>query len=110
MIGRKDRSMILKKELNRIIGKLDKSKIDRIILFGSMATGRINMASDIDLIIIKDTKKRFLDRLDDIYTAVLPSVDVDILVYTPKEVKDMQGWSVFLKKALGEGRVLYEAK
>lgn len=100
----------LKGELDNIIDKLIDKDTKKIILFGSMAREQVNRYSDIDLIVIKDTKKRFLDRLEEVYTNAEPSLSVDILVYTPQEFQEMRQWSSFIKGVLKEGRVLYEAQ
>lgn len=109
MIGRKPRREELQRELERIINKIDKMSIQKIILFGSLVKGQVGLTSDLDLIIIKDTEQRFLDRLESIYKEIEPNIAVDILVYTPQEINDMIQWNSFIKRALKEGRVLYEA-
>ncbi len=109
MIKKRPRIQELRKELERIISKIDKTDIKKIILFGSLATGHVGLVSDIDLIIVKDTKERFLDRLESIYNEMEPNKAVDVLVYTPQEFNNMSAWNSFLKKAVREGRTLYEA-
>jgi len=57
-------------KLGRIINALKKDKeIKSIMLFGSLARGDVSATSDIDVIIVKGTKKKFLDRLDEIYSS-----------------------------------------
>ncbi|MBU4305746.1 MAG: nucleotidyltransferase domain-containing protein [Candidatus Omnitrophica bacterium] len=109
MIGRGPRLKRLQEELTRIIKKIDKTGVRKIILFGSLATGRVGLTSDIDLIIVKNTKQRFLDRLDSVYMDIEPNVGVDIFVYTPREINDMSRWNSFIRRALRDGKVLYEA-
>jgi predicted nucleotidyltransferase len=79
---------------------------DRIILFGSHARGE--PAADIDVVIIKDTTDRFLDRLRDVYERWTIPVAVDILVYTPSEwarmIDEERG---FILRVLREGREIY---
>lgn len=77
-----------------------------ILLFGSLARGGIGSESDIDLIVVKETEKKFLDRLDEFYEDV--SVAIDLLVYTPDEFNHLKKRS-FIKKAMEEGVTLYEA-
>lgn len=96
-------------ELDRIINVLKKDiKIKLILLFGSLARGDINRMSDIDMIIVKETEKKFLDRLDEIYSTLVPNLAVDILVYTPKEFEAMKNRS-FIMNAMKEGKILYGA-
>ena|SRR3989338_5291665 len=109
MIGRQLRLERLRNELDRIINKIDKSQVKKIILFGSLVNGRVGLTSDIDLIVVRNTKERFLDRLESIYKEVEPDMAVDILVYTPQEIREMKSWNSFVMRALKEGKVLYEA-
>ena len=97
----------LDEELNRILKKLKgDDSIKQVLLFGSLARGDLHIGSDIDLIVVKDTDKKFLDRLDEFYLDA--SEPLDILVYTPEEFDDMKE-RPFMKRAMKEGQVLYEA-
>jgi predicted nucleotidyltransferase len=56
----------LKAELDRIVSRLKNDPSVRLVLlFGSLARGDARDHSDIGLIVVKETEKRFLDRLDD---------------------------------------------
>ncbi|MSQ14758.1 MAG: HEPN domain-containing protein [Dehalococcoidia bacterium] len=83
---------------------------EMVLLFGSQARGDATTYSDIDIIIVQDTKKRFKDRVDFFHTATEPSVPVDLIVYTPQEFRDMvsQGHR-FVENALRDGIVLYDS-
>ena len=97
-------------ELGRIINALKKDKeIKLIMLFGSLARGDISATSDIDVIIVKGTEKKFLDRLDEIYSTLIPNVALDILVYTPEEFEAMKTKNAFVMNAVKEGKMLYES-
>lgn len=101
----------LEKELHRIVGILiEEYKPEKIILFGSLASGRIYEWSDIDLLIIKETEKRPLDRALEVYTLLGNYRDpMDIIVYTPAEVELLlDEGSFFVAEILTEGKVLYE--
>lgn len=80
--------------------------IKKIILFGSVARGEVHRGSDLDLIIIQETDKKFLSRLEPFYRDA--RVAMDILVYTPEEFAAMAE-GIFLKNALQDGVVIYEA-
>ena len=72
MRTKQERKKELEHELERVTKMLRKDKdIKLLILFGSLARGDISAKSDIDMIIIKDTKKKFLDRLDEIYSILV---------------------------------------
>jgi predicted nucleotidyltransferase len=79
----------LKAELDRILNRLKKDPSVRLVLlFGSLARGDARDHSDIDLIVVKETEKRFLDRLDEFYDDAREAMDV--LVYTPQEFEQMR--------------------
>jgi predicted nucleotidyltransferase len=83
----------------------------KIILFGSWARGEADDESDLDLILVKETSARFLDRLSEVYALLANFGAIDILVYTPQEVAQMLAeGNAFLEDALAEGIVLYEEK
>lgn len=105
--SREVRKEALEKELERIMTRIDKTDIRKIILFGSLATGNIGLTSDIDLVIIKNTKERFLERLDRMCEEIEPRLAVDILVYTPEEFAEMREWNSFIRRVEREGKVLY---
>ncbi len=97
-------------ELAWMLTALKKDKeIKLIMVFGSLARGDISATSDIDMIIVKGTKKKFLDRLDEIYSTLIPNVALDILVYTPEEFEAMKTKNVFVMNAVKEGKMLYES-
>ena len=105
------RKQALEKELDRIVAILiEKYKPEKIILFGSLATGRIHEWSDIDLLIIKQTDKRPLDRVLEAYSLLGNYREpMDIIVYTPAEVELLLNeGSFFVAEILTEGKVLYE--
>ncbi len=80
--------------------------VEKIIMFGSRARGEADEYSDTDLIIIKDTDKRFLERLRE--APFLP-VPADIFVYTPEEFKQMtEDGNPFVLSALAGAKIIYE--
>jgi len=96
-------------ELPRIVEGLKGLGVLKVILFGSAARGDIGRASDVDLIVVMETDKRFLDRLEEVYAAIGSRGGVDVLVYTPEEFDRLSKERAFVRRAVDEGRVLYEA-
>jgi len=97
----------LEGELERILNRLkNDTSVRKVLLFGSLARGDARDHSDIDLIVVKDTQMRFLDRLDEFYDDAREAMD--ILVYTPQEFEEMKE-RPFVKRGLREGKMLYEA-
>ena len=84
----------------------------RAIVFGSLARGEASRHSDLDLIVVQETDKRFLDRYDDLLREIVqavPGCDVDLLIYTPQELARMAD-RPFIATALKEGKVIYESE
>jgi predicted nucleotidyltransferase len=108
-----ERKQILNEELKRIVELIIREYApQKIILFGSLATNHIHEWSDIDLAIIKDTDKRFLDRLHEVHLMTKPRVGVNFIVYTPFELQRMldENRYFLVKEILGKGEVLYERR
>lgn len=105
-----NRREILESEIRRVLPILVSRGVRRVILFGSLADGRVRSTSDVDLIIVEETEARFLDRLDELYRALAPRVAMDILVYTPREFEDLRRHSSFVRLAASKGKVLYDAE
>ena len=86
-----------------------KKNVKRAIVFGALARGSETRKSDLDLLIIMDTNKRFFDRFDtfnEIYN-IINDRAVDMLIYTPEELAKISH-RPFIKTILKEGRVIYE--
>lgn len=82
---------------------------DRVILFGSRATGQINEESDVDLVVIKETTLGFYDRLKEVARLCRWNHAFEVLVYTSKEFDQMSRESPFIREEVIEkGKVLYE--
>jgi len=104
----KERTLKLQTELRRYINVLkEKCKPEKILLFGSLANGKVGMWSDIDLVIIKSTEKPFLDRTKEVLLLLHPEVGMDILVYTPEEFEMLKERKFFKDEVLAKG-VIYE--
>jgi len=96
-------------KIKNILNLLKKYKPEKVILFGSHARGSTDSYSDIDLIIIKRTKKPFLDRIKDVLKIIKPNFAIDVLVYTPEEFRKMTSeGNPFLEYVIKDGKVIYE--
>jgi uncharacterized protein len=80
----------------------------KILLFGSLAHGNYDEYSDIDIILIYETDKRFMDRLKELYMAWEIPKAVDILAYTPEEFETMMNENPFVQDSANSGKVIYE--
>lgn len=80
--------------------------VEKIILFGSQVRGEADEYSDIDLIVIKKTNRRFVERLVEV--PPLP-IHADVFVYTPEEFEAMRSnENPFVMSALEDAKVIYE--
>lgn len=92
--------------INRIIRRYRPKKI---IVFGSYARGDVHQGSDLDLIIIKNTKQKFLRRMDAVLDLCDGEIAVEPLIYTEAEFKKMlEQRNDFLETVVSEGKVVYE--
>jgi predicted nucleotidyltransferase len=97
-------------ELDRILPLIIDCGVEKVILFGSLAGGSSHGKSDIDLLVVKRTPERFLNRAEEFYEAAEPALAVDFLVYTPSELKRLAKSRRFIRGILSRGKVLYEKK
>jgi predicted nucleotidyltransferase len=82
--------------LERIINKLSEiPEVMKVISFGSYANGKRDLFTDLDLIVIMETEKEFIQRTAELYQLLHSDVDLDLLVYTPEEFKKMRAGSFF---------------
>ena len=85
----------------------------KVILFGSYAYGDPRPHSDIDLLIIKDTGERFIDRwvtVRHLLSDPERTIPLETLVLTPQELaRRMAIGDQFLAEILEKGEVLYAA-
>ena len=95
-------------ELNRILKIVKKVyQPKQVVLFGSLCNNRVTETSDIDLLIVKNVKKRYLDRIDDFMNLVNPKVAIDVFIFTPQELKNP---NPYIDEIFKNGEVIYERK
>ena len=99
----------VEKELGRIVEALRPYRPKKILLFGSFARGDYHALSDIDLLIVKESDKKFTDRIVEVLDLCDSSIPLEPLVYTPAEYDQLlaEGNS-FIAQAVEESRVLYD--
>ena len=100
-------------EVRRIVDDIVKNyNPEKIILFGSAATGKLHENSDIDLLIIKNTKERYWDRVKRVALMLNTWYPTDIFVLTPKELDTAIAQNRFFLtyEILPKGKVIYEKR
>ncbi|MEK7528678.1 MAG: nucleotidyltransferase domain-containing protein [Patescibacteria group bacterium] len=90
---------------------VDNYSPQKVILFGSWAWGKPNADSDVDLFVVKETDdvRKTARAIDgSIFPRPFP---MDIIVYTPGQVKKMEeAGDFFIKDILTKGKILYAAQ
>lgn len=106
------RKLELERDLAKLLKRLKKEySPDKVILFGSLAKGRVSPDGDIDILIVKEhLPARYWDRVKE-FAPFLAGCDVgvDYTIWTPKELAGELDKNSFLRdEIVGKGRVLYE--
>jgi len=99
-----------------VVERLKAYEPESVVLFGSHARGDAHEDSDLDILIVKRTTQRRPERLDEVLNLIYPGKQfdiwprqgVDVLVYTPEELRQRyELGDFFVKRIVREGRVLY---
>lgn len=101
----------VQKEIDRMVRLIvERFDPERIVLFGSYATGNAGPDSDVDLLVIMPIRGSKRETAIEIDRALIDRrVPLDLIVATPEEVernRDVIG--TVLRTALLEGKVVYE--
>lgn len=105
-------SLITQKQIQLVTRRIVQNyQPEKVILFGSYAWGKPRKDSDIDLLIIKKTKKKWLERNLEVRKIIDGELPVDILIRTPEEVrKRLRMGDFFYQDIETKGKYLYEKK
>ena len=114
--------LIYKKIISGVNGLITKDQIDqvvativqnvhpeKIILFGSYASGNPGEDSDLDLLVVKDMPQKRIQRGREIRKYLRGiGIPIDLLVYTPQEIEEWRDTrAAFITQIIDQGRVLY---
>jgi len=101
----------LEQTLERILSALEQHyQPEQVIVFGSLASGHVTETSDLDLLIVKETDKRFFERIKEVVKICDYDIGVDFLIYTPQELKEAAKVNPFVRdEILSKGKVVYRA-
>jgi predicted nucleotidyltransferase len=97
-------------DLRRVVGRAclrERAKL--AILFGSYARGEADAWSDVDLLIVCETHRPFVERFRGFLDVLDAFPGADLLVYTPGEFAQLRSRRGFLERAEREGIRLFDA-
>ena len=111
-----DAASLRKERLNGVLQRLipeiaSKYQPEKIILFGSLADGRVSAYSDIDLALVKRTQAPYCERILELLKLIHEDdgEPVDYFVYTPEELKFETEHNPFVREEIvRKGKVLYD--
>ena len=100
---------VIEEVVKRIVESIHPEKI---ILFGSYASGHPHAGSDLDILVVMESNLPHYKRAVPIYKALAGLlIPKDVLVYTQEEIN---AWSevphAFITTVMKKGRILYEKK
>ena len=96
----------IKSFVNDIINRFSP---ERVILFGSHASGDTTPDSDVDILVVMDFKSRPHQQSFEIRRAIRRSFPLDLLVRRPADIdRRLRQGDFFIKEIMQEGKVLYE--
>lgn len=104
---------VTKRQIQWAVDRLVESlQPEKIILFGSYGYGKPNRDSDVDILVIMESEKRWAVRTADAYRAVHgKTFPMDLIVRTPQEIAArLEIGDGFIKAIIERGRILYERR
>jgi predicted nucleotidyltransferase len=83
---------------------LRRQKVEAAYVFGSWAREEADDQSDLDLIVVADSSRPFVDRFRDFPELLRGPSPLDLIVYTPAEFARERRVNRFLRHVLREAR------
>jgi predicted nucleotidyltransferase len=109
ILERKNRRKVaLQSSLDLIVNQLREMGALKIILFGSLATGEVDIDSDVDILAVMPETKNGKEWSRLIYDSVERGTASDIIVFNRKEFEAELPINSFLRRIIDTGRVVYE--
>lgn len=98
----------MQKQIKKLLNCLKSYEPQKVVLFGSSARGEFVKGSDLDVLIIKQTKEPFWERQKKVARLLKTDCSVDVLVLTPAEVKKaLNDVQPFIYDVIHQGKVIY---
>lgn len=93
--------------VEEIVDRLKALHPEKIILFGSQASGETDSESDLDIVVIKETSLPFHERLIEARKLLRTTRPVDVFVFTNAEVEENGKDNPFIQEIVTSGKVVY---
>jgi uncharacterized protein len=111
---RMERDARIEQTLNEIVRRLVADyKPEKIILFGSYAYGEPHEDSDLDVLIIRETSERRIDRMRTVHRLTTDAhyrIAFEPIVMTPAEIEErLEIGDQFIAEIVEKGELLYAA-
>lgn len=106
--------MTVEQEIERVVRRIAEGyRPLKVILFGSYAYGEPTDDSDIDLLIVKETSERFIDRWVAVRELIADPdrrIPVEPIVVTPEELdRRLARGDQFFQEIVARGKLVYAA-
>ncbi len=105
---KEERRALLEREVAHIVAQLREMGAQKVVLFGSAATGNVNPFSDLDFLVVMPGEQGFAYWSRRLYAEIDRHVAVDFFPYSEQEFQEMQRSSRLVRHALRTGKVVYE--
>lgn len=84
---------------------------EKIILFGSHASGTPREYSDVDILVAMDFEGNGLEKAAEMLVSINPRFAVDLIVRTPERIRQrVSEGDFFLRDIVTKGKVIYEQR
>ena len=100
------RRQLLRAELQRMADEMPQLGALRAYLTGAFALGRVEPATELELVVVQATDEPFHRRPDFWVSHLRPWVGTRFLVYTPDEAESLQEIDPVLGSALRDGELV----
>lgn len=103
-----DRKREMAHALDRLVNVCRaEAEVREAYVFGSYAQGTVGPTSDLDILIVRETNRRNVDRAADIAFAARGAVPFDFVVVTPTEFADTLPTTSFGRTILATAKRIY---
>ncbi len=99
------------KDIRAVVQQIvERFRPQKVILFGSYTEGTPTQDSDVDLLVVMDSKEQILHAAARISAAIDHPFPLDIIVFRPSDLNaSVQRKGIFATAVTAKGVVLYEA-